>query len=60
MGITKPGIFIRSWYDDPNDTALKDLAKVLKTLVKNHSNDFPTGLKIIKQKMKNKFIQNID
>ena len=53
------GIFIKSWFDDPNDTALKDLAKILKEIATKHDEDYRIGLKAIKSKMKSKYSQNM-
>ncbi len=50
------GIYIKSWYNDPTDTALKDLIPVLKDIVKSRTADVRSYLQNIKQKL----IENIE
>ena len=50
------GIYIKSWYSDPKDTALKDLVPVLKDIVKSKTCDVRVYLKNFKQRL----IDNIE
>jgi Dullard-like phosphatase family protein len=45
------GIFIKSWYDDPSDTALRELSQVLISVSKKNNPDIRDGLKEMRQKM---------
>lgn len=45
------GIFIKSWYDDPNDTALEELSKLLKVVARRSNEDVRTVLGSIREKM---------
>ena len=54
---TENGIFIKSWYDDPNDTALEELSKLLKYVAKREHEDVREVLKIIRESIQKK---NID
>lgn len=50
------GIYIKSWYDDQNDQALKELSFLLKNLVESGHNDVRKGLTEIRQKQLTKTI----
>ena len=41
------GILIKSWYDDPNDVALKQLGKILKKLVQINPDDIRIALRML-------------
>lgn len=45
------GIFIKSWYDDKNDTCLLDLIPILKELVVNNVDDVRFYLSQYRKKM---------
>ena len=45
------GICIKSWYNDPNDNALKELMKVLKFVARRENEDVREVLKTIREKM---------
>jgi len=45
------GIFIKSWYNDPEDNALQELAQVLIYLSKKNYPDIRVGLKEMREKM---------
>ena len=45
------GIFIKSWYDDPYDTELRDLVPLLKQIVMLGVEDVRTCLKDYRDKM---------
>lgn len=46
------GIFIKSWYNDPNDTALKELAKLLIYVAQHWEKDVRETLKEVREFMK--------
>ena len=55
------GIFIKSWYGDEDDKALKDLSPLLKQIVEKNFEDVREALNQFRQKMIeniNKGIQN--
>lgn len=45
------GIYIKSWYDDPNDLALRQLSKVLSKLVADNPEDVRIALKNLQRKI---------
>ena len=45
------GIFIKSWYNDPEDNALQELSQVLIYLSKKNHPDIRVGLKEMREKM---------
>lgn len=45
------GIFIKSWYSDSSDTALRDLIPVLKDIVKSKTQDVRVYLKNFRQRL---------
>jgi CTD small phosphatase-like protein 2 len=45
------GIFIKSWFDDPNDTALSDLLPILIQIAKKGVQDVRTALRELKEQM---------
>jgi CTD small phosphatase-like protein 2 len=45
------GIFIKSWFDDPDDTALNELLPILIQIAKKSVNDIRTALKDLKDQM---------
>lgn len=51
----KNAIFIKPWYDDPNDTALLDLIPMLKDIVKSNAID----VRFYLEDQKRKLIENI-
>lgn len=51
----KNGIFIKSWYDDPKDTALLELIPVLKDIVNSRVAD----VRIYLEDQKRRLIENI-
>lgn len=44
------GIYIKSWYDDPNDRALEELAKVLQFVAEQRARDIRESLKQLRTK----------
>lgn len=42
------GIYIKSWYDDPNDKALSNLEKFLNDVIKMDFKDIRKAIKTIK------------
>lgn len=48
---TDNGIFIKSWYDDKNDTALIELFPLLKEIVVKSFPDVRKALKIMREQM---------
>lgn len=48
------GIYIRSWYNDPNDEALKRLAPLLVDIVRKRYSDVRVALRKYKEKMMRK------
>ena len=48
---TDNGIFIKSWYDDKDDTALMELFPLLKEIVVKNFPDVRKALKIMRQQM---------
>ena len=48
---TDNGIFIKSWYDDKDDTALMELFPLLKEIVDKNFPDVRKALKIMRQQM---------
>ena len=52
---TDNGIFIKSWFSDEKDTALQDLAPLLKEIVTKKVSDIREALRKFRQKM----IENI-
>ena len=45
------GIFIKSWFDDQNDTALSELAPLLKQIVKKKVPDVRDALRRFRDQM---------
>ena len=45
------GIFIKSWFDDMTDTALSELAPLLKEIVKKQVNDVRDALRKFRDQM---------
>jgi len=45
------GIFIKSWFDDMSDTALSELAPLLKEIVKKQVNDVRDALRKFRDQM---------
>jgi len=45
------GIFIKSWFDDQNDTALSELAPLLKQIVKKQVPDVRDALRKFRDQM---------
>lgn len=45
------GIFIKSWFDDMNDTALSELAPLLKQIVKKQVPDVRDALRRFRDQM---------
>lgn len=45
------GIFIKSWFDDPQDTALNELLPILIQIAKKGVNDIRMALKELKDQM---------
>ena len=45
------GIFIKSWFDDKDDTALKELAPLLKQIVKKQVPDVRDALRKFRDQM---------
>jgi CTD small phosphatase-like protein 2 len=45
------GIFIKSWFDDPHDTALAELAPILIQIAKKGCDDVRIALKELKDQM---------
>jgi len=45
------GIFIKSWFDDPTDTALSELSPILVQIAKKDVGDIRVALKELKEKM---------
>lgn len=50
---TDNGIFIKSWYDDKDDTALTELFPLLKEIVVKKYPDVRQALKIMREQMQN-------
>jgi len=48
------GIYIKSWYDDPNDRALEELVKVLEFVAEQKSRDVRESLKELRTKISHK------
>lgn len=51
------GIFIKSWYDDPNDTALEELAKLLKLVARRSGEDVRVVLADIRRRIGSKTLK---
>lgn len=47
------GIFIKSWFDDQNDTALRDLIPVLRNIVETRTDDVRVYLQALRDKLIN-------
>lgn len=45
------GIFIKSWFDDQDDTALRDLIPILRNMVMNRVSDVRVYLRDLRQKL---------
>lgn len=45
------GIFIKSWFDDPKDTALQELLPILIQIAKKGVSDVRTALRELKEQM---------
>jgi CTD small phosphatase-like protein 2 len=45
------GIFIKSWFDDPNDTALNELLPILVQIAKKGVQDVRVALRELKEQM---------
>lgn len=45
------GIFITSWFDDVNDTALSELTPILKEIVKKNVPDVRMALRMLRDQM---------
>lgn len=48
------GIYIKSWYQNPDDNALVELSEVLVTLRTEEHSDLREGLKLWREKLGNK------
>lgn len=54
------GIYIKSWYEDPNDKALKDLSVILKDIIKSGVSDIRVALRDFRKRISKNSLKTVN